>query len=133
MRKYAGCEKRRVLIVDDNKLICWGLEKIMSSRKWFVKSVHSGKEALTEISTGLFHWVLLDIYLPDVNGLDLLKEVRALSPRTKVVVMSGNCSDLTRQKALKEGAMLFVSKPFTSHEIKSLVDACFLSDHPPDR
>jgi DNA-binding NtrC family response regulator len=115
------CKGKSVLIVDDNKLICWGLEKMLSGRGLFIKCVHSGKDAMTEVGIGLYHWVLLDIHLPDANGLDLLKDIKTLVPRTKVIVMSGNDTGSNRQKALERGALLFVPKPFTEQEIGSLV------------
>ena len=115
---------RSVLIVDDDKLTCWGLEKMMSPYNLLVTSVTNGTDAIAEVLTRPFNSVFLDINLPDVSGFDVLKEIRNRTPETKVVVITADGSDDNRRRALEEGAFHFIGKPFTVKEIRETLESC---------
>lgn len=115
---------RSVLIVDDDKLTCWGLEKMMSPYNLLVTSVSNGQDAISEVLTRPFNSVFLDINLPDVSGFEVLKEIRSHAPETKVVVITADGSEANRQRALEEGAFHFVGKPFAVKEIREILDSC---------
>lgn len=115
---------RSVLIVDDDKLTCWGLEKMMSSHNLLVTSVNNGRDAISEVGSRSFNSVFLDINLPDISGFDVLREVRARAPETKVVVITADGSEANREEALQGGAFQFVAKPFGVKEIKGILDMC---------
>jgi DNA-binding NtrC family response regulator len=121
---YRGRMNRSVLIVDDDKLTCWGLEKMMSSRNLLITSVSNGRDAISEVGSRSFNSVFLDINLPDVSGFDVMREIRTYAPDTKVVVMTADGSDANRRKALEEGAFHFIGKPFSVKEIRGLLDEC---------
>jgi DNA-binding NtrC family response regulator len=114
-----------ILIVDDDHLICWGLEKILSRQNCRVTSVNNGADALSQISSLPYGSVFLDINLPDASGLDMIREIKELSPDTKVVIVTGNDTEHNRKKALAEGAFHFIAKPFDISEIKETVDRIF--------
>jgi two-component system, NtrC family, response regulator HydG len=111
----------RVLIVDDNKLTCWGLEKVCSGNKFLVTTVNNGQEAISEINSTPFSLVFLDINLPDINGLEVLHEIKKVSPQTKVVIMTADNADDNKKKALEEGAFHFIGKPFSIPEITEVI------------
>lgn len=113
-----------VLIVDDDNLTCWGLEKIMSSHNLLITSVNNGKDALSEIGGRSFNSIFLDINLPDISGFDVLKEIRARAPQTKVVVITADGSEANRTKAMEAGAFHFVAKPFSVKEITGVLNMC---------
>jgi DNA-binding NtrC family response regulator len=115
---------RSVLIVDDDRLTCWGLERIMSSQNLLVSSVSNGQDALAEMHHTSFGSVFLDINLPDISGFEVLKEIRKLSPTTKVVVISADDTVENKQRALDEGAFHFIGKPFSVPEIKEVINSC---------
>ncbi len=104
---------RSVLIVDDDNLTCWGLEKMMSSHNLLITAVNNGKDAISEVGSRAFNSIFLDINLPDVSGFDVLREIRTYAPKTKVVVMSADLSDCIRSRALEEGAFHFIGNPFS--------------------
>lgn len=110
-----------ILIVDDCKLLCWGLEKMISAPNLSVKVVNNGKDALSELQYAYYHSVFLDVNLPDISGIEVLKELRKISPNTKVIVMTGNTTEDNRQKALEGGAIYFIGKPFDASEIKAVI------------
>lgn len=115
---------RCVLIVDDDKLTCWGLEKMMSSHNVLITSVNNGADAMSEVGSRSFNSVFLDINLPDISGFDVLREIRARAPQTKVIVITADGSDTNKRRALDEGAFHFVGKPFSVKEIKGILDSC---------
>jgi DNA-binding NtrC family response regulator len=115
---------RSVLIVDDDNLTCWGLEKMMSSHNLLITAVNNGKDAISEVGSRAFNSIFLDVNLPDVSGFDVLREIRTYAPKTKVVVMSADGSEDNRRKALEEGAFHFIGKPFSVKEVREILDAC---------
>ncbi len=117
-RNMAGTGSRNVLIVDDDRLICWALERLIAADDFLVTSVNSGEEAIAALSRIPFALAFLDVHLPDADGLELLREIRKISPGTRVTVMTADSSEALRQEALLGGAAMFLEKPFGVSEIR---------------
>jgi DNA-binding response OmpR family regulator len=113
----------KVLIVDDNKLVCLGLGRTLSKRDIVHHSVEDGKNALSELGGTFYDLVFLDIHLPDANGLDLMQEIRRISPDTKVVILSSDGSEDNVRRALAAGALRFMEKPYDNSEIMEVLEA----------
>ncbi|HXX58087.1 MAG TPA: response regulator [Thermodesulfovibrionales bacterium] len=113
---------KNILIIDDDNLTCWGLEKIFSSRGLSVTTACSRKDAIGEFDSIPFGYVFLDVHLPDADGLELIKEIKRISPETKIIVMTGDDSEANKLRAFEEGAFSFVRKPFEIPEIILLVN-----------
>lgn len=113
----------KVLIVDDNRLLCWGMGGMLSKRNIVHRIVEDGKNALSEVRGTFYDLVFLDIHLPDANGLDLLQEIRRISPGTKVVIISSDGSENNVRRALAAGALRFMEKPFDNSEVMAVVEA----------
>jgi DNA-binding NtrC family response regulator len=113
--------KKNVLVVDDDRLICWALERLISAHDCCITSVNTGEEALAALSRITFELAFLDVHLPDANGLELLQEVKRISPETKVTIMTADSSETVRQKALLGGAVHFIGKPFSIPEIRKII------------
>ncbi|MBI5576060.1 MAG: response regulator [Deltaproteobacteria bacterium] len=120
-----GMTSMKVLIVDDNQLLCWGLGKTLSKRGIIHHAVENGTDALSEIRSAFYDLVFLDIKLPDANGLDLLPVIRGISPGTKVVVISSNGSESNVRRAMAAGAVRFMEKPYTCEELAEALEAVF--------
>jgi DNA-binding response OmpR family regulator len=112
-----------VLIVDDNKLLCMGLGRTLSRRNIVYHAVENGENALSEVHGAFYDLVFLDIHLPDANGLDLIREIRRISPGTKVVILSSDGSENNVRRALAEGALRFMEKPYDNSEVMELVES----------
>ena len=113
--------KKNVLVVDDDNLICWGLEKEFAGLGLAARIVENGMDALAELRRQPYDTVFLDIRLPDSNGLDLLPEINRISPDATIVIMSGNASDTNRQRAFEGGAVKFLEKPFDLSEVHGIL------------
>jgi DNA-binding response OmpR family regulator len=105
--------KKNVLIVDDEKEICWLLNQALSEEGYRVSVAYSGKEGLIRIKkNGEVELLVLDLHLPDMNGLDLLEQVRALGLQTPTVVITAFGDEESRERAAGLGVKGFLDKPF---------------------
>lgn len=111
-----------VLVVDDDRLICWGLEKLISARNFHVTTVNNGKDAIFEIYNVPYTSVFLDINLPDISGMEVLHEIKKVAPETKVVIMTADDTHDYKQQALNGGAAHLIRKPFNIPEIEHIID-----------
>ena len=118
---------RTVMIVDDSLFMRKILRGILAERGFTVAAeAASGIEAMKNLHTHHPDLIMLDIILPDSNGLDLLESIIKSCPDSKVVVCSSIGQPLVMQKALDLGARAFIQKPFTPEKVaevlKSLED-----------
>jgi DNA-binding NtrC family response regulator len=112
---------RRILVVDDDQLVCWALEKEFAGIGLSTHVVENGADALAELRRQLYDVVFLDIHLPDANGIELLREIDKISPDAIVIIMSGDASDMNRQRAYNGGAVQFLEKPFDLAEVHGVL------------
>jgi CheY-like chemotaxis protein len=116
---------KKMLVVDDDQLIGWALEKGLTEESLQLTVVESGRDAMLEIGKNDYHLVLLGIHLPDVNGLDLLGDIRRHSPHSRIIVTSADVSESNKEKALSGGAIQFLEKPFSITMIQGLLRSTF--------
>ena len=112
-----------VLLVDDEPLIRWSLAETLGDRGYSVLEAGDGRgaiEALTAASEPI-DVVMLDYRLPDTNGLQLLGRIRALSPGSRVVLMTAYGTPEVFAEALRLGAACVVNKPIEMHDVANLV------------
>ena len=103
----------RILIVDDEPGIRQSLKGVFEDEGFATESVSSGEECLKKIAQSAFDLVLLDIWLPGIDGLETLRRLRELSPSTRVIMISGHATIATAVAATKLGAYDFIEKPFS--------------------
>lgn len=113
---------KKILVADDEFLIRYSLSHILSTELVEVITVTTGREALQEISARDFDLCCLDIRLPDMNGMDIMKTVKKLAPKTKIIIMTGNEITEEMRKDIQENAELLLSKPFDLFKMKTFVD-----------
>ncbi len=113
----------RVLVVDDEPLICWSLAQTLGDRGDIVTKADSGAAAVRALSEARdpIDVVILDYTLPDVRDLSLLSTVRRLSPASRVIVLSAYATPEVAREALALGASRVVNKPIDMHEVPALV------------
>jgi two-component system response regulator AtoC len=115
----------RLAVVDDEKITCRRLADRMQNNGMVVETFGLGGSLLERMASASFDIVLLDVRLPDINGMDVLREIRASSPSTEVIIMTGFTSVTDAVEAVKEGAFYYVEKPFSLDQIELIVSrAC---------
>jgi len=103
---------RRMLIVEDELDIVDCLRQFFSVRGFSVASTFSGEEALTWLKERSVDIILLDILLPGVTGIEVLKRVKALYPHARVVMVTALDDVSLRAEAERYGAYAYITKPF---------------------
>ncbi len=102
----------RVLAVDDEALIRMSLQIALGREGYEVHTAASGTEAMTMLGEQRYDLVLLDLRLPDVSGMEVLRFARRRDPAVKVLLVTASTSALNFAEAAREGASGIVTKPF---------------------
>lgn len=110
--------KGRILIVDDEELVRWSLEQALTPDGHTIKTVGSGEEALDEFKRIEYDLVILDIKLPGIDGIQVLKEMQEINPASLVVMITAHGGVATAVEAMKCGAHDYLQKPFEIEEVK---------------
>ncbi|HQK48509.1 MAG TPA: response regulator, partial [Syntrophales bacterium] len=113
---------KTILVVDDEESICQSLRGILSDEGYEVRTAGSGEDALKAIEEDVPDLVLLDIWLPGMDGLEALKIIKAETPQVPVIMMSGHGTIETAVKATKLGAFDFIEKPISLEKVVLLVN-----------
>jgi DNA-binding NtrC family response regulator len=108
-----------ILVADDERSIRMMLEAGLTLNGFRVTTVSSGREALEMLAHGAPDAVLSDVYMPEIGGLDLVRELRAVDPHIPIVLMTAQGSVEVAVEAVAQGATDFIGKPF---EVAAVVD-----------
>jgi two-component system nitrogen regulation response regulator GlnG len=112
----------RILIADDEDGLRWVLEKGFRGAGYQVTAVKDGAAALHEAEAQPFDMILLDIRMPGIDGLTLLKQVRERRPDAQVVIMTAHGTMETAVQAMQDGAYDYLAKPFDLDEALLLAE-----------
>lgn len=110
-----------VLIVDDERNIRLTLSMALETLKIPVDTAENGEEALQKLAETPFKLMLLDLKLPDIDGLEVLRRVVDKHPDTKVIIITAYGSIEVAVEAMKMGAIDFLQKPFQPTEVRDMV------------
>ena len=112
----------KVLVVEDDVAFGTMLKTFLEKREYKVELVFSAAEAFNKIEKSNFELVLTDVRLPDHDGLEILKRVKAKDTATQVIVMTSYAEISMAVNAMKEGAFDYVSKPFRPESILQTIE-----------
>src|ERR1700723_3391821 len=112
----------RVLLVDDDRELCQMLSEYLDAEHFDVKSVHDGSDRLAELQLSDFEIGILDVMLPSVGGLDVLRKLGA-SYSTPILMLTARGDDVDRIVGLELGADDYLSKPFNPRELVARIRA----------
>lgn len=113
----------RVLIVEDSPLLAEGIAKTFRTKGYAVDVVARGDDAEAALHTGQYDLVILDLGLPDVDGLEVLRRLRGRRSRVPVLVLTARDSIQQRVEGLNLGADDYVGKPFALEELEARAGA----------
>jgi len=109
----------KILVVDDEVKMCFTLTKLFELSKYPVAVAHNGLEALDQIDTFQPNCILLDIRMPQMNGVEVLKKVRQTHPDIVIIMTTAVATEESRQECLEAGAADYLIKPI---DFKSLLE-----------
>ncbi len=116
---------KRILIVDDEPLILTNMSDALHSVCGFlgeITTVENGRDAIKAVTESSYNMCFLDVNLPDLNGLDVMKEIYVRSPETCIVIMSGASVTDDMKNAIDEFSALYTEKPFDLQQIKAFLN-----------
>ncbi len=119
-----------VLIVDDDQDILTALQDLLEHDGFLVTAVSTCRDALTQVRTTNFAAVLLDIGLPDGDGLAVLETIQAIAPSLPVIVLTAFTALDYRAKSLSKGAFSYLTKPYNRDELRAVVRRAVDLSHP---
>ncbi len=111
----------KVLIIDDEKSIRESLSSILKDEGFDVRVAREGKEGLAIFQAEKPKIVLLDVWMPEMDGLEVLSQVRQIDPEAVVVVISGHGTISTAVEAVKMGAIDFLEKPLSIDKVLDVI------------
>jgi len=112
--------KPRIAVVDDETIVCNRLSRALTKDGAEVEAFTEGRTFLARHSEAPFNLVLLDLKLPDGDGIDRIPAIKSVSPGTEIIVVTGYGSIETAIAAVKEGAFHYVQKPVKLAEVRQL-------------
>ena len=115
--------KRRILIVDDDRLMVRTLRDILSLRGWETDGVHSGEEAVAAVRINEYAVVLMDVRMSGMTGVEALREMRALRPDLRVILMTAYAATELLAQAERDGALHVFPKPVELERLMDTLDA----------
>ena len=115
-------EHLKILVIDDEQVICSGCRMILSELGHTIDTCNTCKEGLEAIRKIDYHLVLLDIKLPDSDGMEILKIVRVEKLEIHIIVMTGYATIRSVVSAMRLGAFDYLPKPFTDEELIASVE-----------
>ncbi|MFA6312686.1 MAG: sigma-54 dependent transcriptional regulator [Sterolibacterium sp.] len=111
----------RILVVDDEEIVVKSCLRILAAETYEVESAQSGLEALRKIEGGPFDVLILDIMMPQMDGLEVLQRVKETHPDIDVIMVTGLSQIETAVRSMKLGAFDYLPKPFDPDELKHVV------------
>jgi len=115
-------EQAAILVVDDEQSVTDLLSEDLAEAGYICATAASGEQALDILSVNNFDVILLDLRLPGISGMDVLRETKSQHPETMVIVITAVGDAETAVEAMKIGAMDYIIKPFELERVNSSVD-----------
>jgi CheY-like chemotaxis protein len=114
--------RSNILVIDDEVAVNNNIRKILSKQGYPIDQAMSKTEALEKVQSGDYKLILLDLRIPEVKGLELLKAIHDHRPKTKVIIITGYASIETAIESARFGAVDYLNKPFTPNEIRNAAE-----------
>jgi DNA-binding NtrC family response regulator len=118
-------EKPRILVVDDEERFRANLARMLTLEGLTVLALASGREALAALAQAPYDVVLLDLRMPDLDGLATLAEIKKLRPETEVIILTGHASLDAAMEIIKLGGYDYLLKPCPMEDLMLKIDAAW--------
>ena len=118
-----------VCLVDDDLSVLKSIERLLASDGFSVRAFNKPKEFLTYVQAHAVPLVVLDIWMEEMSGLEVQAQLSALSPQTRVIIITGREDQTAKLAALQSGVIAFFTKPFDDDQFLNAVRGA-LAMHP---
>jgi DNA-binding NtrC family response regulator len=116
---------KKILVIDDETIVRTSCERTLRPEGYEVISASGGQEGIEHLQKQSFELVLLDLKMPDIDGIEVLTMIKKKWPDTKVIMITGYSTVDTAVQALRYGAYNFIEKPFTPDSLLNAVKEVF--------
>lgn len=117
----------QILVMEDDLTVATGLKMVLDEDGFNVDLAGTGELAMDAFRQKRFDLLVADLRLPDVNGMDVIREIKANKPDTEIIVITGYGNAATAVEAMKLGVSDFIPKPFTEDQIKTAISEALKS------
>lgn len=119
----------RLLIIDDEEIVISSCHRVLRKSGYEIESARSGEEGLQKAAATKYDVIVTDLKMPGIDGLEVLRRLKAADRQQVVVVFTGFANVSTARESLKLGAFDYVPKPFTAQELRDVVANALESAH----
>jgi len=116
-----GTTKKAILVVDDEITVCKSIRSALVQENYDIDLALSGEEALQKEQAKKYDVMIVDLMMPGISGLDLLKSIKTTSPSVQVIMVTGYPTMKNTLQAMQIGAFDFLPKPFLPADLRNLV------------
>ncbi|MBU1225244.1 MAG: diguanylate cyclase [Gammaproteobacteria bacterium] len=109
--------KAKILVVDDDPNLRKTLADILRIKGYDTAAAATGAEAIAEVERGAFSLALIDLMLPDMQGIEVMARIKAISPLTEAIILTGHASMDTAIEATRQGAYSYLLKPYQMDDL----------------
>ena len=120
-----------ILIIDDEPLLLRSMALILQRARYRVAMAGSAREARRQFQADLFDLIFLDLKMPEVDGLTLLRKIRARQPNIPVLILTAHASAELAEDATRQGARGYLLKPITPQALLARVREVLAEEQPP--
>jgi DNA-binding response OmpR family regulator len=111
----------RVLVVDDEVEVCNALKEFLSLKEYEVETALDGPTALKKVEKFKPHIVLLDILMPGMGGIDVLKEIRKINPQIGILMITAVVDEELANRTIQLGAYDYITKPIDLNRLETVL------------
>lgn len=121
---------KKILVIDDEEYTRWFLSKVLTEEGFDVQSASTGREALQKVPNSIPDLVILDLRLPDMHGIEVLRTMKERKWKTKVVILTAYGTPQIEAEAKELGICAFISKPYVLDDLIEHCKKCIGGRHP---
>jgi len=111
----------KVLVVDDDKVLQDSVKQALEFHHFFVETADNGRQALDKVTTGNYDLVVMDVNMPEMDGIEALEQIKKVNPSIIVLILTAYSNVGDAVKAVKLGAFNYLEKPITSENLVALI------------
>jgi len=113
----------KILVVDDQKTVCYSIQRLLQSEGYDVITTTSGIEAISLVDSERPDIVIMDVRMPEMDGLEVLKRIKERNPKIQVIMMTAFSTTEKAIEAIKSGAYEYLMKPFENDELLNCIES----------
>lgn len=121
MKQLTNLDLFKILVIDDDKDVCDFMTDFLQEEGYYVRAITRPKKALTEIRTSHYHLVILDLVMPEIDGIHILKEIRKFDDDVMVIILTGYPSVDSAVESMKYNVFDYIKKPIIIEEFLKVI------------